>query len=77
MKSFVIGILVGVLLLTGAVYYYFVLGMAPAAAGDPPIPFEKRMASKSLNAHIDKANVPSPPIAANEENFLAGAKTYM
>ena len=25
---------------------------------------------------IEKANIPSPPIPANEENFLAGAKVY-
>jgi thiosulfate dehydrogenase len=76
MKSFVIGILVGVLLLTGGVYFYFSSGMAPAAAGDPPMPFEKKMANASLDAHIEKANLPSPPIPANEENFLAAAKIF-
>ncbi len=77
MRTFILGLLVGMLLLTGGVYYYFASGMAPAAAGDSPMPFEKRMASKSLDVHIEKANVPSPPIPANEENFLAGAKVYM
>jgi thiosulfate dehydrogenase len=75
-KSFVIGMLTGALLLTGAVYYYFASGMAPVATADPAMPFEKKMASKSLDAHIDKANVPTPPIPANEENFLAGASVY-
>jgi len=41
-KSFVIGMMVGVLLLVGGVYYYFVSGMAPVAAGDPPWPYEKK-----------------------------------
>jgi mono/diheme cytochrome c family protein len=77
MRSFVVGLLVGVLLLMGGVYYYFASGMAPAAAADSPMPFEKKLASKSLDVHIEKANVPSPPIPANEENFLAGAKVYM
>jgi thiosulfate dehydrogenase len=76
MRTFVVGVIVGVLLLTGGVYYYFASGIAPAAASDPPMPFEKRMASKTLDAHIEKANIPSPPIPANEENFLAGAKVY-
>jgi thiosulfate dehydrogenase len=76
MKGFVSGVLVGVLLLMGGVYYYFASGMAPAATNDPPMPYEKKMASKSLDAHIEKANIPSPPIPANEENFLAGAKVY-
>jgi len=72
----VLGVLVGVLLLAGGVYYYFVSGMAPAAAADDPMPMEKTIASRSLNAHIGKANIPSPPIPVNEENFIAGAKLY-
>jgi len=76
MKAFIVGILVGVLLVVGGVYYYFVSGTAPVATADAPMPFEKKMANKSLDAHIDKANVPSPPIQANEDNFLAGAKVY-
>ena len=75
-KAFVVGLLVGVLLLAGGVYYYFVSGMAPVAAADPPMPYEKKMASKSLDAHIENAKVPSPPIQASEENLLAGAKVY-
>ena len=66
----------GVLLFTGAVYYYFVSGMAPAAVADSPMPHEKQIANKSLDAHIERANVPAAPIPANEENFLAGAKIY-
>ena len=75
-KAFVIGVLMGVLLLTGSVYYYFVSGMAPAAAGDLQMPYERRLANRSLDAHIEKANVPTPPIAANEENLIAAAKIY-
>ena len=76
MKSFVVGLLVGVLLLTGGVYYYFASGMAPAAAADPPMPFERRLANKALNAHIEKQSVPSPSVPADEPNLLAGAKVY-
>lgn len=75
-KSFVIGVLVGVLLLVGGVYYYFVSGMAPVAVADPPLPYEKKMANRSLDAHIKNAKVPAPPIPADEENLLAGAKVY-
>ena len=50
--------------------------MAPAAAGDPPMPFEKRLANKALNAHIEKQSVPSPSVPADEPNLLAGAKVY-
>jgi mono/diheme cytochrome c family protein len=68
--------LVGVLLLVGGVYYYFASGMAPVATADPPMPFEKKMASKALNAHIDKQNIATPPIPADEPNLVAGAKIY-
>lgn len=76
LKSFVVGVLVGVLLLVGGVYYYFASGMAPVATADPPMPFEKKMASKALNAHIDKQNIATPPIPADEPNLVAGAKIY-
>jgi thiosulfate dehydrogenase len=75
-KAFVVGLLVGVLLVAGGIYYYFTSGMAPVAAADPPMPYEKKMANRSLDAHIEKANVPPSPIQANEENLLAGAKVY-
>ena len=61
-KAFVAGLLAGVLLLAGGVYYYFVSGMAPVAAGDPPMPYERRMANRALDAHIEKAKVLPPPI---------------
>jgi thiosulfate dehydrogenase len=76
MRGFVFGVLVGVLLLAGGIYYYFVSGMAPLAAGDPPMMFERKMANRSLDAHIDKANVPSPPIQPSEDNYVAAAKLY-
>jgi mono/diheme cytochrome c family protein len=76
MRGFVIGVLVGVLLLAGGVYYYFVSGMAPAAVADPPMMMEKKMANRSLDAHIQKANIPAPPIQPSEDNMVAGAKIY-
>src|SRR5579863_5215059 len=76
MKGFVLGVIVGVLLLIGGVYYYFVSGMAPAAVSDPPMMMERKMANRSLGAHIDKANIPAPPIQATDENYMAAAKLY-
>lgn len=76
MKGFVLGVLIGAALLAGGVYYYFVSGMAPAAVADPPMMMEKRMANRSLDAHIEKANVPAPPLQPNEDTLLVGAKLY-
>jgi thiosulfate dehydrogenase len=76
MKGFVFGVLIGAALLAGGIYYYFVSGMAPAAVADPPMLMEKKMASRSLNSHIDKANIPAPPIQPTEEVLVAAAKVY-
>lgn len=76
MKGFLVGVLVGAALLAGFVYFYFVSGMAPAAVKDPPMLMEKKMANKSLDAHIDKANILAPPIQPSEENYVAAAKLY-
>ena len=75
-KAFVIGVLIGVIGLTGSVFFYFASGMAPVAVADPMMPYEKKMASRALDARIEKANIPAPPVAVNEENLLAGAKLY-
>lgn len=76
LKGIVIGIVFGVIVLTGGVYYYFASGMAPAATSDPMMPFERKMASMALNAHIKKQHVGESPVAADEPNLLAGADTY-
>jgi mono/diheme cytochrome c family protein len=76
MKGFVVGVLIGIILFGGGLYYYFVSGTAPAAVADPPMMMERRMASRSLDAHIEKANVPAPPIQPSEDNYVAAAKLY-
>jgi thiosulfate dehydrogenase len=75
-KGFVVGLLVGALLLIGGVYYYFASGMAPMATDDPPMPFEKKMATKSKNAHIRNQMMPPSLVAPDEPNLVAGAKVY-
>jgi len=76
MKGFVVGVLIGIALLGGSIYFYFVSGMAPAAVADPPMMMEHKMASKSLGAHIEKANIPAPPIQPSDDNYVAAAKNY-
>jgi thiosulfate dehydrogenase len=76
MKGFVTGVLVGVVIFAGGLYYYFVSGMAPAAVADPPMMMERKMASRSLRAHIGKADIPAPPIQPSEDNYVAAAKVY-
>jgi mono/diheme cytochrome c family protein len=41
------------------------------------MPFEKKLASMALRARIEKDHVGESPVAADEPNFVAGAKVYM
>ena len=75
-KGLVIGCLLAVLILAGGFFYYFASGMAPVATADPPMPFEKKLANTSLDAHIEKQHVAKPPVAADEPTFLASAEVY-
>jgi thiosulfate dehydrogenase len=76
LKGFVIGAFVGILLVIGGTYYYFVSGMAPVATADRPLPYEKKIASKSKNAHMRKETLPAPTVPADEVNLIAGANVY-
>lgn len=75
-KAFIIGVLIGVALVAGVVWYYCSSGSAPVAVTDPPIPFENRLARTALHARLDKLKPVEPPLPADEPNFLAGADVY-
>ena len=76
MKSFIVGVVIGVAIVAGGVYYYFVSGMAPAAVADKPMMMERKIASRSLDAHIEAAHIPAPPIQPSDDNYVAAAKNY-
>jgi thiosulfate dehydrogenase len=74
--KFLLGFILGILVVAGGAYFYFATGMAPVAVADPLMPFEKQMANKALDAAIDKAHVGESPVPADEPNLLAGADVY-
>jgi len=77
LKTFIIGILIGVLLVAAGAWFYFTTGHAPVAVADPPMPFEKRLAHGALNARIAKdPHTDPPPVPVNETTYLAGADVY-
>ena len=76
LKGLILGILLGVVLVAGGVYYYFSSGHAPVATSAPPIPFEKRLARVALHAYLDRLPHPEPQIPADETNLVPGAKVY-
>lgn len=76
-KAFIVGIVVGVLLVLAGVWLYFSTGRAPVAAADPPIPFEKKLAKAAQHARIERDPHTDPaPVPADEATYLAGADIY-
>src|SRR6478736_6656694 len=76
LKGVVVGFVLAVIILVGGVYYYFAAGMAPVAIADPLMPFERKLAHMSLEAHLQKQTTSQPAVAADEANYLSGAQVY-
>lgn len=74
--KFILGLVIGIILVPLAGYFYFATGSAPVATGDAPMPFEAKMANKALHARIDKEMPKTVPIAADEAAYMAGAGIY-
>jgi thiosulfate dehydrogenase len=76
MKKFVVGFIIGILILPVCAWLYVRFGYAPVATAASPLPFERQLAHMALNARIDKEAPKSAPIQPTDENLLAGAQTY-
>ena len=77
MKTFLFGIVIGIVLVFAGVYFYFSTGSAPVATDDHPMPLEKTLANKALHARIEGEMPKTVPIAADETAYMAGAKIYV
>jgi thiosulfate dehydrogenase len=75
-KGIVIGFILAIAICAGGFFYYFASGMAPVATADPPMPFERKLAHMSLDAHIEKQHTLQSAVPTDEPNFLAGADVY-
>ncbi|MGB8063218.1 MAG: c-type cytochrome [Candidatus Sulfotelmatobacter sp.] len=76
MGKFLVGAILGAVLVPVVVFCYFATGMAPVATAAPPMPFEKTFASMALHARLEKEMPKTPPIAADEAAYVAGAQVY-
>lgn len=76
MGRFLFGIVIGALLVPFAVMTWVHFGQVPVAVSDPPLPQEKLITSVPLNARIDREEVKTPPIQADEGTLVAGAEIY-
>ena len=70
-----LGILLGVVLTISAIFVYLFLGSPPVAVTDASALWEYPLRSIPLNARI-AAHGRTPPFAASEDVFEAGARTY-
>jgi len=74
--GFVIGLIVGVLVIPVGAYLYFAGGYAPVATSAAPMPFEKMLANKALDARLQKEMPKNVPIEPTEANLMAGVALY-
>jgi thiosulfate dehydrogenase len=77
MKGFSLGFVAALAILAGGTGGCLALGLAPAAAGDPPLPLEKTVTQMALRARISKEPPGTMMISPNEPNLLSGAKIYV
>src|SRR5438067_1082248 len=76
MGRFLLGLMIGIILVPLVVLAYFKWGKVPVAVNDSAFPYEKLVTSVPLHARIDREMVQTPPIQPTEENLVAGAHIY-
>lgn len=76
MKGFILGLIVGIVLLPAAAFLYIWFGYAPVATAAPALPLERTLAALALHVRIDKEAPKDSPVPPTEPNLLAGAKIY-
>lgn len=76
MSRYLIGIILGILLVPAAAFLYLKFGDVPVAVADQPFPYERQITHQALNARIDREMIQTPPIQPEEANLIAGAHIY-
>lgn len=76
MKTFLLGLLLGILFIPLASMVYFRFGHPPVAVADEPFPMEAAIVQIPLNARIGAEAPKAAPIEASPTNLEAGAHIY-
>jgi mono/diheme cytochrome c family protein len=76
MKLFLLGLVIGIVLLPAAAFLYIRFGYAPVATAAPPLPMERQLAKMALDARIAKEAPKEPAIPVTDANLLDGAMAY-
>jgi thiosulfate dehydrogenase len=73
---FLIGLILGILIVPAVLFLYIRSGSAPTAATDPPMPFEKFLARGGLRARINKEASQRDLATFTTGDLAAGAEVY-
>ena len=76
MGRIVFGIVLGIALAPVVVVAWLWFGSMPVAVADRPLPYERLITGIPLDVRIDRELVKIPPLQADEENLVAGARVY-
>ncbi|HEX5234210.1 MAG TPA: cytochrome c [Silvibacterium sp.] len=74
--KFLLGLVVGLLIIPVFVYVYFHVGRPPVAVADQPFPLEKQIVKVPLHARIDHDMPHKAPFESSDTNLEAGAHIY-
>lgn len=74
--KFLVGLIVGLLIIPIAIYVYFRVGRPPVAVADQPFPLEKQIVEVPLQARIKKGMPQGAPFESSDTNLEAGAHIY-
>ena len=74
--KFIIGFILGLVIIPVSLYFYFYTGSAPVATSAQAMPFEKRMATMALDARVKKEAPAEAALPVNDANLVAGAGIY-
>jgi len=76
MRGFLLGLILGLLIVPIALFFYVETGQAPAAASDSPMPFEKFIARGALHSRIKKETQDRELSTFTAADLAAGADVY-
>jgi mono/diheme cytochrome c family protein len=76
MGRFLLGLIVGIMLVAAVLLAWLHWGNLPVAVADAPLPQERLIVHVPLGARIFRELVKNPPIQPDEGNLVAGAQIY-
>ena len=76
MKKFILGLIVGWVLIPAGALVFIKAGMVPVATSAPPLPFEKALAKMALSSKVTKEAPKNVPFTPDEQTYVEGAQTY-